>query len=161
MWKGKIGIFTAKAKVKSRNKIFCCWTESTNIPTVLKSKPSLPNCWPTNSPTITVPANKKMEPNTVYRMNLIVAYFLFFPPHIPIRKYIGINIASKKRKNDNKSPLVKTPTTADSITKIEIKKPFVSLRADEEERIAKGTKIAVKRIIIIETPLTLNTQSIP
>ena len=78
-----------------------------------------------------------MEPNTVYRINLIVAYFLFSPPHIPIRKYIGINIASKKRKNDNKSPLVKTPTTADSITKIEIKKPFNSISLEDAIELIK------------------------
>ena len=45
-------------------------------------------------------------------MNFIVAYLLFSPPHIPIRKYIGISKASKNINNEIKSPLINTPLIA-------------------------------------------------
>ena len=41
----------------------------------------------------------------------MVAYLLFSPPQIPIKKYIGISNASKKINNDIKSPARKTPFT--------------------------------------------------
>ena len=58
-------------------------------------------------------------------MNLIVAYLLFSPPQIPIKKYIGINIASKNMNKDSKSPLRKTPFTAKCRTSIEPIKPLL------------------------------------
>ena len=45
-------------------------------------------------------------------MNFIVAYLLLSPPQIPIRKYIGIKIASKNINKVIKSPLMNTPLIA-------------------------------------------------
>ena len=58
-----------------------------------------------------VPASIKIEPKTVNKINFMVAYLLFSPPQIPIKKYIGISNASKKINNDIKSPARKTPFT--------------------------------------------------
>ena len=54
----------------------------------------------------------KIEPKTVYKINLIVAYLLLLPPQIPIKKYIGISNASKNMNSETKSPAKNTPFTA-------------------------------------------------
>ena len=76
-------------------------------------------------------------------------------------KYIGIKIASKNKKKVSRSALVKTPITADSRTKIEIKKPFDLRKLDDDERSAKGTSKVVSSIITKEIPSYPMNQLIP
>jgi hypothetical protein len=67
-------------------------------------------------------ANKiNTEPTAVYNKNKYIALtFRKVDPHIPIIKIIGINIISKKKKNNNKSKLKKVPKIANSRKKKKI-----------------------------------------
>ena len=74
----------------------------------------------------------------------MVAYLLFSPPQIPIKKYIGINIASKKINKDNRSPLRKTPLTSKCNTRIDATKPLLLEYFSVTDRKESRTRIDVK-----------------
>jgi hypothetical protein len=86
-----------------------------------------------------VPARIKIDPKTVYRINLIVAYLLFSPPQIPIKKYIGISKASKKINKEIKSPAKNTPFTEAWSTISEPKNPLLKEWFSFKERIESNT----------------------
>lgn len=74
----------------------------------------------------------------------MVAYLLLSPPQMPIKKYIGINIASKKINKDNRSPLRKTPLTAKCNTRIEATKPLLLEYFSVTDRKESKTRTDVK-----------------
>jgi hypothetical protein len=104
-------------------------------------------------------ANKiNTEPTAVYNKNKYIALtFRKVDPHIPIIKIIGINIISKKKKNNNKSKLKKVPKIANSRKKKKEKyslKKIISLKNIEKKH--RGKIKAVNRTKIIENPSTPN-----
>ena len=58
------------------------------------------------------------EPNSVYRKNLIDAYWRCSPPHTPIMKYIGSRTTSKKTKKRIRSWATNVPTMPVSSSRI-------------------------------------------
>ena len=92
-----------------------------------------------------------MDPNTVYKINFIVAYLLFSPPQIPIKKYIGINKASKKMNKETKSPAKNTPFTDACNSNIDPKKPLLSpcvwFTERTDNRTSKQFKVTSKKDI--------------
>ena len=65
-------------------------------------------------------------------------------PQMPIRKYIGISIASQKRKKRNRSSETKTPITPVSSTSSEMKKPCTRWSIDfQDASIAIGVRNVV------------------
>ena len=86
-----------------------------------------------------VPARIKIDQKTVYRINLIVAYLLFSPPQIPIKKYIGISKASKKINKEIKSPAKNTPFTEACNNISELKNPLLKEWLSFKERIESNT----------------------
>ena len=49
------------------------------------------------------------DPNSVYRKNLIDAYWRFAEPQTPIRKYIGTSTSSQNTKNRIRSNAMNVP----------------------------------------------------
>jgi len=97
-----------------------------------------------------------MEPNAVYkRKKYIALIFLKAEPQIPIKKNIGINIISKKIKNNNKSRLKKEPKIANSKNKnkeiYRLKKIIFLKKTDQIQR---GIIKHVNKTNIREKPST-------
>ena len=71
------------------------------------------------------PSSMKIEPNSVYRKNLIAAYSRFALPQMPIRKYIGTRTSSQNTKNRMRSKAMKVPAIPVSSSSISARKLFV------------------------------------
>ena len=69
----------------------------------------------------------------------MVAYLLFSPPQIPIKKYIGISKASKKINKDIKSPAKNTPFTEACSNINELRNPLLKEWFSFKERIESKT----------------------
>src|SRR6478672_5127966 len=55
------------------------------------------------------PSSMNTDPNRVYRKNLMLAYWRFADPQIPIRKYIGTSTSSQNTKNKIRSNEMNVP----------------------------------------------------
>src|SRR5436190_7857861 len=55
------------------------------------------------------PSSMNTDPNSVYRKNLIDAYWRLADPHTPIRKYIGTRTSSQNTKNRIRSNEMNVP----------------------------------------------------
>ncbi len=67
----------------------------------------------------------KIEPNSVYRKNLIEAYSRLAEPQTPIRKYIGTSTSSQNTKNRIRSNAMNVPAMPVSSSSISARKAFV------------------------------------
>ena len=65
------------------------------------------------------------EPNSVYRKNLIDAYWRFAEPQMPIRKYMGTRTISQKTKNRIRSNAMNVPAMPVSSRSIRAMNAFV------------------------------------
>src|SRR5467141_3912645 len=71
------------------------------------------------------PSNMNTEPKSVYRKNLIEAYWRFADPQIPIKKYIGTNTISQKTKNKIRSNAMNVPAMPVSRSSISARNAWV------------------------------------
>ena len=84
--------------------------------------------------------------------NLIAAYSLRGPPHIPIRKYIGRSIISQKTNHKKKSKAQKSPIIPRSNKRYIAKYPFCAFLIFQLANVATKQTIAVSSIIGAEMP---------
>ncbi len=71
------------------------------------------------------PSSMNTEPNSVYRKNLIDAYWRLADPQIPIRKYIGTRTISQNTKNKMRSNEMNVPAIPVSSNSIRAMNAFV------------------------------------
>ena len=84
--------------------------------------------------------------------NLIAAYSLRGPPHIPIKKYIGRSIISQKTNHRKKSNEQKSPIIPKSRRRYIAKYPFWAFLIFQLAKVATKHTIAVRSIIGAEMP---------
>src|SRR5437870_11764988 len=108
VWKGHIGTLMANPRNSPRKIRFC--TDRAAVPTPEEAELSrtMSNVWPTPGTfdrkySARKPRSMNTEPNSVYRKNLIEAYWRFAEPHTAIRKYIGTSTSSQKMKNTTRT----------------------------------------------------------
>ncbi len=71
------------------------------------------------------PSSMNTDPNSVYRKNLIEAYWRLAEPQIPMRKYIGTSTISQKTKNRIRSNAMNVPAMPVSSSSIKARNALV------------------------------------
>src|SRR5262245_17656063 len=113
VWNGHIGTFTANPRAIAPNTT--SWRSCEYPPLapkavrVTRSNVCCPATWGPLKYRARNPSSMNTEPNSVYRKNLIDAYWRLADPQTPIRKYIGTSTSSQKTKNRIRSSAMKVP----------------------------------------------------